>query len=81
MLDVQLQGQPVINALLRSAKKPASIRVNGQPDDPAYDQAAQNIWLSLRAEPSHDSRSSPMSSSQSNRKVTTESNHSKEHMP
>ena len=29
-LDVQLQGQPVINALLRAAKQPASVRVNGQ---------------------------------------------------
>ena len=48
-LDVQLQGQPVINALLRAAKKPAEVNLNGQRVETTYDKKAQNIWLSLRA--------------------------------
>lgn len=48
-LNVQLQGQPVINALLRATKKPAKVHLNGQPVEPTYNKKAQNIWLSLRA--------------------------------
>ena len=48
-IDAQLQGQPVINALLRAAKKPVEVRLNGQRVEPTYDKKAQNIWLSLRA--------------------------------
>ena len=47
-LDVQLQGQPVINALLRTAKRPAEVNLNGQHVEPTYDKKAQNIWLSVR---------------------------------
>ena len=46
--DVQLQGQPVINALLRIAQKPAAVSLNGQRVDPTYDDKAQSIRLSLR---------------------------------
>ena len=48
-LDVQLQGQPVVNALLRATKKPAEVTLNGRRVEPTYDKKAQNIWLSLRA--------------------------------
>ncbi len=48
-LDVQLQGQPVINALLRAPKKPAQVYLNGQPVQPTYNQHAKNLWLSVRA--------------------------------
>lgn len=47
-LDVQLQGQPVINALIRATKKPVTVRLNGRSVTPAYDQAAQSLWLSVR---------------------------------
>lgn len=49
-LDVQLQGQPVINAAWRAAKKPADVRVNGQRADVPYDAANESITLSLRRE-------------------------------
>jgi oligo-alginate lyase len=49
-LDVQLQGQPVINALLRATQKPAKVQLNGQPVEPAYNKEAKNIWLSVRAQ-------------------------------
>ncbi len=48
MLDVQLQGQPVINALLRAPKKPAKVNLNGQPVEPTYNKYAKNLWLSVR---------------------------------
>ena len=48
-LDVQLQGQPVINALLRTKEKPAQINLNGQRIEPSYDENDQTIWLSLRS--------------------------------
>jgi hypothetical protein len=50
MLDVQLQGQPVINALLRAPKKPAKVHLNGQSVEPAYNKDAKNLWLSVRAQ-------------------------------
>ena len=46
-LDVQLQGQPVINALLRAAKEPAEVNLNGQPVEPAYNEN-KTLWLSVR---------------------------------
>ena len=49
-LAVQLQGQPVINALLRAPEKPAKVQVNGQLVDPSYNQKANNLWLSVRAQ-------------------------------
>jgi len=49
-LDVQLQGQPVINALLRAPKKPAKVHLNGQPVEPTYNKKAKNLWLSVRPE-------------------------------
>lgn len=49
-LDVQLQGQPVINAMLRAAEKPARVELNGQLIDPSYDQKAERLWLSVRAQ-------------------------------
>jgi len=48
MLDVQLQGQPVINALLRAPNKPAKVHLNGQPVEPTYNKDAKNLWLSVR---------------------------------
>jgi len=47
-LDVQMQGQPVINAYLRAPKKPAEVNLNGQHVDPIYDEKMQTIRLSLR---------------------------------
>ncbi|WP_197172088.1 heparinase II/III domain-containing protein [Novipirellula aureliae] len=47
--EVLLQGQPVINALLRATKKPAEVRLNGQLVHPAYNQEAKNLWLSVKA--------------------------------
>ena len=49
MLNVQLQGQPVINALLRSPKEPSQVHLNGQPVQPTYNKSAKNLWLSVRA--------------------------------
>jgi len=46
-LDVQLQGQPVINAALRVAARPAAVRLNGERVDAAYDETARTISLSL----------------------------------
>lgn len=48
-LDVLLQGQPVINALVRATKKPAEVRLNGQPVNPTYNKEATNLLLSVRA--------------------------------
>ena len=47
-LDVQLQGQPVINALLRATKKPAAVQLNGQLVEPTYNKDAKSLWLSVR---------------------------------
>ncbi len=47
-LDVQLQGQPVTNAWLRSAQKPTVVSLNGQRVETAYDENARNLRLSLR---------------------------------
>jgi hypothetical protein len=46
-LDVQLQGQPVINAFLRSPTKPASVLLNGSAVSAPYDTAAAAVTLSL----------------------------------
>ena len=47
-LDVQLQGQPVINTLLRATKKPETVRLNSESIEPTYDKEANNLWLSVR---------------------------------
>ena len=49
-LDVQLQGQPVINALLRTPKKPAKVHLNDESVEPAYDTESNNLWLSVRSQ-------------------------------
>lgn len=49
-LDVQLQGQPVINALLRAPKEPAKVLLNGRPVQPAYNRREKNLWLSVRTD-------------------------------
>lgn len=46
-LDVHLQGQPVINAMLRSAAKPTGVKLNGQPVSAPYDASAATVMLSL----------------------------------
>lgn len=43
--DVLLQGQPVINALLRVATKPASVSLNRQPVETSYDSKQQMITV------------------------------------
>ena len=48
-LDIQLQGQPVINAFLRAPEK-AKVNLNGQWIDPAYNQKARTVWLSVRGQ-------------------------------
>ena len=48
-LDVQLQGQPVINALFRAVEKPAEVHLNGQRVEKDYDENKQTLWLSLRS--------------------------------
>jgi oligo-alginate lyase len=50
-LEVELQGQPVINAAWRSTRKPTSVRLNGREAEPTYDAAAQSVMLSLTAVP------------------------------
>ena len=47
LLDVRLQGQPVINALFRAATKPAEVRLNEKLIPPRYDAEAKAVWLSL----------------------------------
>ena len=49
-LDVQLQGQPVINAAWRAPKKPAAVRLNGERVDAPYDAASESLTLSVRHE-------------------------------
>ncbi len=46
-LEVQLQGQPVINAMLRTEKDPGIIGLNGQRVQPDYDADNQTVWLSV----------------------------------
>ena len=50
VLDVQLQGQPVVNATWCVAKKPSALRVNGQSVDAPYDPSSESITLSVRHE-------------------------------
>ena len=47
-LEVQLQGQPVINALLRVGEKPAEVNLNGRRVETAFDKNGQTIRLSVR---------------------------------
>ncbi len=46
-LDVILQGQPVINALLRAPTKPAEIRLNEKFVSPRHDAEAKTVMLSI----------------------------------
>ncbi|MEN9020183.1 MAG: hypothetical protein GWQ05_14015 [Verrucomicrobiaceae bacterium] len=46
-LDVLLQGQPVINALLRVSKKPASMRLNHQPAKVPYKSRRQVVTVRI----------------------------------
>ncbi len=46
-VDIQLQGQPVINAYLRATDQPSKVTVNGELANPDYDETAQNLWLRL----------------------------------
>lgn len=46
-LDVLLQGQPVINALLRATKKPTRMRLNQQPVELSYDPRQQVIAIRI----------------------------------
>jgi hypothetical protein len=48
-LEVQLQGQPVINALLRAPRNPGQVYLNGQSVEPTYNKSARNLWLSVRS--------------------------------
>ena len=47
-LDVLLQGQPVINALLRASEKPAEVHLNGRRVEADYNENQQTLWLSLQ---------------------------------
>lgn len=49
-LDVLLQGQPTINAWLRSSARPERILVNGQKRDVPFDTATKMLKLSTRRE-------------------------------
>lgn len=49
-LDVQLQGQPVINAFVRSTRKPGQVVLNGDSVKAAYDKTRRTIQLSVRPE-------------------------------
>ena len=49
LLDVQLQGQPVINAWLRSVEEPSRVRLNAAPVETVYDEAKRTVRLSVRA--------------------------------
>jgi hypothetical protein len=44
-LDVLLQGQPVINAYVRSAQAPGPVRLNGNRIDPQYDEKSRELLL------------------------------------
>ena len=47
-LEVQLQGQPVLNALFRAAQKPGGVILNGRRTEPVYDDDNHTVRLSLR---------------------------------
>ncbi len=49
-LTVLLQGQPTINAYLRSVKQPQTLAVNGVSREPLYDAATKMVKLTARAE-------------------------------
>ncbi|QDU89001.1 Heparin-sulfate lyase precursor [Pirellulimonas nuda] len=46
-LDVNLQGQPVINAFLRAARMPSAMRLNRVPVKPTYDPSRQVLSVRL----------------------------------
>jgi hypothetical protein len=47
-LDLLLQGQPVINAILRTAWNPSDITLNGEKNKPPYDESSKSVTISLR---------------------------------
>ncbi len=49
-LKVQLQGQPVINAYLRSPSQPSTVTVNGAKHAAQYDEATRMLKLSVKPE-------------------------------
>jgi hypothetical protein len=49
-LTVLLQGQPTINAYLRSVEQPQTLAVNGVSREPLYDAATKMVKLSARTE-------------------------------
>jgi oligo-alginate lyase len=46
-LDLLLQGQPVVNAILRAAGKPSDMLLNGEKIKPSYDESSKTITISL----------------------------------
>ena len=48
-MQVALQGQPIIRASLRAARKPRTVSLNGAEVDPAYDTDRQMIQLRLNS--------------------------------
>lgn len=49
-MEVLLQGQPVINARIRSLRQPAGVRVNNRAMDTTYDRAGQRVVLRITEE-------------------------------
>ena len=49
-LEVQLQGQPFVNALFRATEQPGKLTLNGQAVEPNYNDKTKKLWLSLRPE-------------------------------
>jgi hypothetical protein len=47
-LDLLLQGQPVVNAILRAAWKPSEISLNGEKIKLHFDESSKSITISLR---------------------------------
>ena len=49
-LDVQLQGQPFINALVRSSREPTTVKLNDHSVHPDFNSEQQTVWLKVRPE-------------------------------
>jgi hypothetical protein len=47
-LDLLLQGQPVVNAILRTAWNPSVVIVNGENSKVPYDKSSKSVTISLR---------------------------------
>jgi oligo-alginate lyase len=48
VLDVLLEGQPVVNAILRAAPKPANILLNEKEIGLPYDEGTKSVRISLQ---------------------------------